>query len=101
MDNDATEVNLVNVHRCIHIAKLSGKVSITSTTFNILILTKKQNYVISKEEVKNIIKYVWDKGLHNMKNKQLMEGFHLACNIPGNFVAQCGKLNDSLLLFMQ
>jgi hypothetical protein len=41
-------------------------------------LTKKQNYVIGKEEVENIVEYVWDTGLHGIKNKRLLEGLYLA-----------------------
>jgi len=71
-----------------------------STTFNVLILTKKQNYVIGKEEVENIIEYVRDNGFHGMKNKRLIEGLYLACKLPESSIACREKLNVSLLSFM-
>jgi hypothetical protein len=100
MANEGTEVDPAEVDRRIRIEELSGKVWITSTTFNVLILTKKQNYVIGKEEVENIIEYVWDKGLHGMKNKRLLEGLYLACKLPESSIARREKLNVSLLSFM-
>jgi len=101
MGNEGTEVNPAEVDRRIRIEELSGKVWITSTTFNVLILTKKQNYVIGKEEVENIIEYVWDTGLHGMKNKRLLEGIYLACKLPESSIARREKLNVSVLTFMQ
>jgi hypothetical protein len=56
--------------------------------------------VIGKEEVENIIEYVWDKGLHGMKNKRLLEGLYLACKLPESSIARREKLNVSLLSFM-
>jgi hypothetical protein len=100
MANEGTEVDPAEVDRRIRIEELSGKVWITSTTFNVLILTKKQNYVIGIEEVENIIEYVSDKGLHGMKNKQLLEGLYLACKLPESSIARREKLNVSLLSFM-
>jgi len=64
--DEGTQVDPTEIDRRICIAELSGKVWITSTMFNVLIITKKRNYVIGKEEVKNIIKYVGDIGLHGM-----------------------------------
>ena len=100
MANEGTEVDSAEVDRRIRIEELSGKVLITSTNFNVLILTKKQNYVIGKEEVENIIEYVWDKGLHGMKNKRLLEGLYLAFKLPESSIARREKLNVSLLSFM-
>jgi hypothetical protein len=100
MANEGTEVDPAKVDRRIRIEVLSGKVSITSTTFNVLILTKKQNYVIGKEEVEHIIEYIWDKGLQGMKNKRLLEGLYLACKLPERSIARREKLNVSLLSFM-
>ena len=100
MANKATEVDPAEVDRLIRIKELSGKVWITSTTFNVLILTKKQYYVIGKEEVENIIGYVWDNGLHDTKNKQILKGLYLAYKLPESSIAHREKLNVSLLLFM-
>jgi len=68
MPNEGTEVDSAEIDILIRIELLSGKVWTTSTTFDILILTQKQNYVIGKEDVKNIIEYVWDKELYGLKN---------------------------------
>jgi hypothetical protein len=100
MANEGTEVDPAEVNRRIRIEELSGKVWITSTNFNVLVLTKTQNYVIGKEEVKNSIEYVWDKGLHGMKNKRLLEGLYLACKLPESSIARREKLNVSRLSFM-
>ena len=78
MANEETKVDLAEVYRCICIEELSGKICIASSTFNILKLTNEQNYVIGNEEVKNIIEYILDTGVHDMKNKCLMERLYLA-----------------------
>jgi len=96
--NQGTEVNHPKVDRRIRIEELSGKVWITSTTFNVLTLTMKQNYVIGKEDVENIIEYVWDKRPHGMKNKWLQEGLYITCKHLENSIARREKLNVILLL---
>ena len=100
MAYEGTKVDPAEVDRRIRIEEFSGKVWITSTTFNVLILTKKQNYVIGKEEVENIIEYIWDKGLQSMKNKRLLEGLYLAGKLPESSIACREKLNVSFLSFM-
>jgi hypothetical protein len=60
MTNEGTEVDSAEVDRRIRIEELSGNILITSTTFNVLVLKKKPNYVIGKEEVVHIIEYVCD-----------------------------------------
>ena len=100
MANEGTEVDPAKVNRRICIQVLSDQVWVTSTTFNVLILTKKQNHVIGKQEVKNIIEYVPDKRLHGMKSKRLLEVLYLACKLPESSIARCEKLNVSFLLFM-
>jgi len=49
---------------------------------NVLVLTRKQNYVIGKEEVENIIEYGFDTGLHGMMNKGVLEGLYLIYKVP-------------------
>jgi hypothetical protein len=100
MANEGTEVDPTEVERCIHIEELIGKVWITSTTFNVIKLKKKQNYVIGKEEVENITEYGWDKDLHHIKHKRLLEGPYLACKLPESSIARHEKLNVSLPSFM-
>ena len=58
--DDGTDFDHAEVDRHIRIEELRGKFLVTSTHFSVLILPKKQNYVIGKEEVENIIEYVWD-----------------------------------------
>jgi hypothetical protein len=55
---------------------------------------------MGKEEVKNTIEYGWDIGLYRMKNKRLLEGLYLPCNLPESLIARPKKLNVSLLSFM-
>jgi hypothetical protein len=100
MANETIEVNPAERDRPILIEELSGKVGITSITFNVLILTKKQNYVIGKEELENIIVYIWDKRLHSMKNMRRLEGFYLSSKFPESFSAHGKRLSVSLLSLM-
>jgi len=72
----------------------------TSTIFDILILTQNHENVISKGEVENIIEYVWDKGLRGVKNNRLMEELFLGCKLPESSIARLEKLNLSLLCCM-
>jgi hypothetical protein len=97
MANEGTEVDPTEVDTRFRIEELRGKVSITSTPFNVFILTKKQNYVIGKEEVENIIEYIWFKRLHIFKNKRLLEGHYLACKLSESSIARRETLNVSLL----
>jgi len=49
-----------------------------------------------KEEVENIIEYVWDKGLQRTK----LERLYLSCQLPESSIARRKKLDISLLSFM-
>jgi hypothetical protein len=100
MANETTEVNPAERDRPILIEELSGKVGITSTTFNVLILTKKQNYVIGKEELENIILYIWDKRLHRMKKMRRVVGLYLSSKFPESLSAYGKKLSVILLSLM-
>jgi len=100
MPNEATEVDPAEVDRLIRIEEFSGKDWITSTTINVLILTKKQNYVIGKEEIENIIEYIWDTDLHGMNNKWVLEGLYHGCKFPQRSITHQENLNVSLLTFM-
>jgi len=60
----------------------------------------KQNNVIGKAEVGNIIEYVWDTGLRGVKHKQHLETVYLAWKLQDNSTARCKKLNVSLLSLM-
>jgi len=53
--------------------------------------------VIGKEEVENIIEYVWDKELQGMGNKGHLERLYGAGKFPESSIACHEKLNLSLL----
>jgi hypothetical protein len=66
----------------------------------VVIFRKKQNYLISKEEVENIIEYVWDKELHNMKVKQLLERLYVIGTHPESSIGRPEILVVSVPTFM-
>jgi len=98
--NEGTEINSAEIDWPICIDKLSRTVWTTSTTFNVLILTQKQNYVIGKEEVENIIEYVWDKGLHGIMHHRLFVGLYVTCKLPESSISRHENLNVTLHSFI-